>query len=170
MARTASKCIYDDETNPFPTGSCSLYDAEGYFEGEDSLELSTHTSVDREFADCYHLPSSPGDSMLTCDTPDSTQLTTSEHEPLHALERCRTYGNLFAYAHEGCIGFAGEVPPISVLPSFLHPSIPSYLRVPLTLLGEENIQVQTSSDIDTTDIDMRSCVPGCHSVGHKLTV
>jgi hypothetical protein len=98
--------------------------------------------------------------MLTRDTPDSTQLTTSEHEPLHALERCRASGNFFVNAHEGRIGFAGEVPSISALPSFLHPSIPYYLRVPLTLLGEENLQVQTSSDIDTTDIDMRSCVPG----------
>jgi hypothetical protein len=40
-----------EKRNPFPTGSCSLYDAEGYFEAEDPLELSTHTSVDREFAD-----------------------------------------------------------------------------------------------------------------------
>lgn len=49
------------------------------------------------------------------------------------------------------------IPSAHCLPSFLNPSIPPDLRVILSFLGEENLQVQTS-ETDATDTDMKSCV------------
>ena len=48
-------------------------------------------------------------------------------------------------------------PSISIISSFLPPTIPPEPHIPLSFLGEERLQV---SNADTTDIDMRSCVFG----------
>lgn len=48
-------------------------------------------------------------------------------------------------------------PPISIVSSFLPPAIPPELRVPLSFLGKENLQVQFS-EADATDLDMKLCV------------
>ena len=52
-----------------------------------------------------------------------------------------------------------------LLPSFFHPSIPPELHVPLSFLGEKNLRVQMSN-IDATDIDMKSCVLKQDSVSY----
>lgn len=48
-------------------------------------------------------------------------------------------------------------PSISIVSSFLLPTIPPELRIPLSFLGEEKLQVQFS-ETDATDLDMRGCV------------
>ena len=57
-------------------------------------------------------------------------------------------------------------PSISIISSFLPPRIPPEPRIPLSFLGEENLQV---SDASTTDLDMRWCVFGLpDSIDPKL--
>ena len=50
-------------------------------------------------------------------------------------------------------------PFICVIPSFLPSEIPPESQTPLSFLGEEKLQVQTS-EIAATDLDMRWCVSG----------
>jgi len=60
-------------------------------------------------------------------------------------------------------------PSISVLSSFLLPTIPPELQMPLSFLGGDRLQIQIS-DIDATDLDMRSYVLEWESADHKLTL
>ncbi|KAF9643480.1 hypothetical protein BDM02DRAFT_3191569 [Thelephora ganbajun] len=50
-------------------------------------------------------------------------------------------------------------PSISILSSFFLPTIPPEPWIPLSFLGEDKLQVQVS-DVDATDLDMRSCFSG----------
>ena len=50
-----------------------------------------------------------------------------------------------------------ENPSVSIVSSFLLPTIPPEPRIPLSFLGKENLQVQFS-ETDATDLDMKLCV------------
>lgn len=51
----------------------------------------------------------------------------------------------------------GSNPSISIVSSFLVPTIPPELRIPLSFLGTEKLQVQFS-ETEATDLDLRLCV------------
>ena len=53
--------------------------------------------------------------------------------------------------------FPDSNPPISVISSFLLSKIPPEPQIPLSFLGEEKLQVQTS-ETPATDLDMKWCV------------
>ena len=111
------------------------------------------------FQICYHPPCSLAELVFAHGMPDSTQPATGGRGMSHALVHSRTSGNFDEYSPEQYSGSEDEIPSISVLPSFLHPPIPPYLRIPLSLLGEENLQIRRSG-IDATDTDMKSYVLG----------
>jgi len=60
-------------------------------------------------------------------------------------------------------------PSISIFSSFLSSAIPPQPWIPLSFLGDEKLQVWFS-EIDATDLDMRSYVPEQEVISHKLTL
>ena len=162
VAKTAAECVYDDQKISYPMGFEFLCDAEDPTTGQQlgdtvsAVELSAHALTNGKFAGA---PSPPG---------FYAKLTPAHFTPVHIAtdERNRTSGqrDVLAHCRPSRTGISSGqhtdgTPFVSVLPSFLHPSIPPDLRVNLSFLGEENLQVR-SPEVDATDTDMKSCVLG----------
>ena len=94
---------------------------------------------------------------------DAESTVTDTSDPEHVLARCRSSGIVDGISCEHHIESLDAIPPVFVLPSFLRPPILPNLRVNLSFLGEENLQVRLSES-DTTDTDMKSCVLGEHFI------
>ena len=133
----------------------------------DSAQLSastlTNPLADDAFVDV--LPAAEPD--LPPPTSDATQVATYELAALQTFEAVQVLRG----HSPGLVPFRRNSPElhlspdtnpsISVIPSFLLPKIPPELRIPLSFLGEERLQI---SDADMTDIDMRSCVFGLNHI------
>jgi len=123
--------------------------------------VSAHPSIDGMFVH----PLLPAKLKLISSTPDYTWLVTNEPSTLRAVEVDKVLnGPSSGLARVRRSSFGRRVPlgtnpSISVLSSFLLPAIPPELRIPLSFLGEERLQVQIS-DATATDMDMKSYVLG----------
>ena len=153
QAESTSECVYDNIIRSLPHSIVA--------EGPTQLSALTFKNLltDDTFADLL-LPAEPDLSPLTSDV---TQVATYELATLQTFEAVQV---LRGYSSE-LVPFR-RIPPkrhpspdtnpsISIISSFLPPTIPPELQIPLLFLGEERLQV---SDADTTGIDMRWCVFG----------
>ena len=128
VAKTAAECVYDDQKIPYPT-SFDSYDADDYSEGQPELGNT---------------------ELVELSVPDGC---TSQD----ILAHYRSSGTIDIIPREQRVKSMDKISRISISPSFLHTSIPPGLRLNLSFLGEENLQVRTS-ETDATDTDMKSCV------------
>lgn len=154
MAKTAAECVYDDQKVPFQTGFDPFYDTEDYSAGTrlgdaGSVELWVRTSGSGRFSGPPSPPGSPIMFTSAYSSPDSVQIATDGEN---------TSGPFDGILYGQQIGSVDAIPPNFFLP-FLYQSTFPDLRVNLSFLGEENLQVQVS-ETDATDTDMKSCVFG----------
>jgi len=151
-AKGVSECIYDSEKLPELAGVYPVHRADGKPSGQDSGTYPAETP-----AVTLHNPipsTSDTTGAVTCE-PSASQVSEAgqdkvPHEPSSGLVRVRRNPpgrHVSKYSN----------PPISVIPCFPPSKIPPELKVPLSFLGEERLQVQTS-EINATELDMRGCV------------
>ena len=156
LARRTSLCVYDDEKNPQSVGVYPSHGTDDHVSGQNrgGAELvDTPTVV-------------PARSTAEPNPVLSTSYAT--HVVTHGLSALQTF-NARQVPHGRSSGFVvrrnsfkpyvslDSDPSISFISSFLHPAIPPEPRIPLSFLGKEKLQVQTSETV-TTDLDMRSYV------------
>ena len=134
-----------------------------HFGGAGSAEIPTVISI-----------RSPPELSPTSSTSDVTQVAACEPTILRVSEADRVpHGRssglvvVRRISFEQCIHLDSNTP-ISSLSSFLPPTILPAPWLPLSFLGSEKFQVQFS-EMDATDLDMRSCVTKQQSIGRKLT-
>ena len=126
----------------------------------DAKRPCTTCTVAKTAAECVYdnqkIPCPTGFDYYDADNYSEGQpeLGNTEFVELSIPDGCTSRNILAHYRSSSTIG---GIPRISISPSFFHPSIPPDLRVNLSFLGEEHLQVRTS-EIDATDIDMKSCV------------
>jgi hypothetical protein len=140
-----------------PTDVYPSFNDEGYpagFAGADPVEFSALALIKDAFSDA----ASPAESTLTRSTSDSMQSATDVDEPSIRQEvPVRRQSELVRFHRSPPERRASvdAIPSVSILPSFLYPSIPPNPWIPLSFLGDDNLQVQIS-EADATDMDMRS--------------
>ena len=168
QAKCASVCTYDDEQGPYPVGVRPLHSADSRLPGSqlgdaDPVEIST-PSTDGVFTDML----SPARLNLIRFVPDSTWVVTDGPSASQQVPHSHSSGLVLVHRNsnspEQCI--SPDTSP-SIHTIFLPPTIPPEPWVPLPFLGAEKSQIQIS-DIDATDLDMRSCVLEYESIGHEL--
>jgi len=120
---------------------------------------STHPPIDGVFADLLSLAM----LKLIPSTSDTTWLAINETSALQSFKIDRVLdghssGLVWVRRNlSGCHVPLGTDPSVWVLSSFLLPAMPPELRIPLSHLGEDRLQVQIS-DSAATDMDMKSHV------------
>ena len=100
-------------------------------------------------------PSTSGVTMAVTREPSSLQPLEADRDQAHARSSRLVY---VRSSSPGRHPSPDSNIPISVISSCLPPKIPRGPQVPLSFLGGERLQVQTS-DIDVTELDTRACVP-----------
>ena len=168
VSKSASECIYDNKAQLGPANIYASRRTPGLPRrrpgGADPVEVSTITSTNSPTDVAFPNAAPPSGSNLLPSTSGTTLMVT--HEP--SAKRVFKAGQV---THGRSSGFAlvrrnspvqhhslDTNPSISILSSFLLPTIPPEPRIPLSFLGEDRLRVQIS-DITATDMDMRSYVP-----------
>ena len=169
LAKCTSECIYEDEKHPRSASTrlsnSANRDLSGRQPGDADSAETTPSPIDGASADV--LP--PAKLKLKWSVIDSTQPATDEPGPSQPqVPRSCSPGSIIVHRRPPDQHTSQDTSPyIAILP-FLPSTIPPEPWIPLSFLGEENLKVQVS-DIDATDLDMRSCVLDHGSVNHKLT-
>ena len=142
--RSTSECVYNDDEDPESAGACPLRSTDGYL-SEQHLRGAGPIEIPKIIS-----PHSSTELNLTPSTSGATsQILVSYERPSRLLP-----------AHKTSSGQRTSLdlnPSISVVSSFLPPTIPPEPRIPLSFLREERLQVQFS-ETGATDQDLRSCV------------
>jgi hypothetical protein len=167
MAKTASKCVYNSEKRSQPTGKYPSHRADDHQSGQrsrgpDPVETPTttlyHSPSDGVFAGV--LPPAQLDRIPSI-FPEATWAVTNEPAALqHAFGADRVPHRELVPVRRNQFGqrvSPDTSPSIFTTPSFFLPTTPPELRIPLSFLGEERLQVQFS-EAAATDLDMKSCV------------
>jgi hypothetical protein len=172
MAKTVSACVYDDEKCLEPTSMYPSYRTDGRSSGERPADLDP---VEIPIAAASHPPSDvppPAELYPIPSASDATWIVTDELAAQQVFGVDRVPHGELVLARRNL--FEQRVLPYTSRSTFTAPSfplsiIPPELWMPLLNLGEEKLQVQIS-DTAATELDMRSCVLGCQSINHKLTL
>jgi len=157
LANTVSECIYGDENEPqledFPPSPCT----DGplsvqHCAGADAIEIPATISTYPP-AQLGQTPSTSDTTRVVANEPPTIRVFTAGQVPCGppqglVLARRNSFGRRTPLDSN---------PSITVNPSFLSPTMPPELRIPLSFLGEDKLQVQFS-DAETTDLDMKMCV------------
>jgi hypothetical protein len=162
VAKTVSVCVYNNERCLRPASMYSSRRADARLPGQrptgpDPLEVLTtapsHSLSNDTFSDTSSLakldriPSTSSDATWI-DEPAVQQADRVLHGDLILVRR----NPLERY-------IPSETSPSTfTVPSFFQPTIPPELRIPLSPLGEEKLQVQLS-ETEAADLVMTACVP-----------
>jgi len=171
LAERISECVYHDQENPQPADTRSSHGTEDHqsgrrFGGVAQLKIHTIISI------C-----SPAELSSTTSPSDITQAVGYEPTVLRTPEVDQAQHGHSSGLSLVCRNlFEQNIPwdsnlSISIFSSFpsLSSVIPPQPWIPLSFLGDEKLQVQFS-EIDATDLDMRSYVPEQEVISHKLTL
>ena len=159
LGKGISECVYDNENDPqsadvYPSNSADDHPSGQHLGGADLVEIPTVTSA-----------RSSAELNLIHSTSDTTRVVIHEPPALQVFRTDRVpHGRSLGPAPVRRSSFEQHISlnlnlSISVVSSFLLPTLPPELRIPLSFLGEEKLQVQFS-ETDVTDLDMRGCVLG----------
>jgi hypothetical protein len=166
MAKTVSKCIYDNEECPQPAGMYSSCRADGHLSGQrptgpDPLEILTatpsHSPSDGVFGD---VPSPAKLDRIPFTSSDATWVATNEPDAQQVFGADQVpHGELVLARRDPLERYVSLDTNTSTftVSSFFLPTIPPELWVPFSFLGEERLQVQFS-ETATTDLIMTACV------------
>ena len=165
-AETVSECIYDYENRPEPVVTCPLRRVDGRTSGQrprgpGPVEIPTttpfHSPSDGVFAGAQfptkldRIPSTSSDATwVVTNEPTNQQVFGFDQVPHEELALVRRGPS------EQCVSLDTN-PSVFTVPSFFLPTIPPEPWIPLSLWGEERLQVQIS-DTAATGLDMKSCV------------
>jgi hypothetical protein len=166
MAKTVSECVYDNEKHSQIASTFPSLRADGRLpeqrpRGPGPVEIPTatpsHSLDDGVFADA---PSPTKLDRIPSTSSDVSRVVTNEPAPQQMFEADQVpHGELVLVRGdppEQCVSLDTS-PSVLSVPSFFLPTIPPELRIPLSFLGKERLQVQMS-DTTATDLDMKSCV------------
>lgn len=145
--------MYDSEIHPQSAGMYSSHHTDGHLSGRNRKiadPVDTPTAV--------YARSTAGLKRMS-PTSNATHVVTYEPSTLPKFKADRVpHGRppgLVVVRRNSFERYSN--PSISIASSFLHSTIPPELRIPLSFLGKEKLQVQTSETV-ATDLDMRSYV------------
>ena len=162
VAKTVSECVYNNERRPQPASMHSSRRADGHLSGQrptspDPLEVLTAAPFHSPSNDTFNDGSSPAkldripstsSDPAWIDEPAVQQADRVPHGELTLVRRNTLQQSI-----------PSEPSPSSfTVPPFFQPTIPPELRIPLSFLGEEKLQVQPS-ETDAADLVMTACVP-----------
>ena len=158
LAHAISGCIYDDEKDPQPEGFLPSSSTDGLLSGQ---RLSGAGTVGVPTVIPTYPPAQLNPTPSTSDItravayePPILRVFTDDQVPPRpssglVLVRRNSLGQRIPLDSN---------PSISIASSFMFPMIPPELRIPLSFLGEEKLQVQYSST-EATDLDLKLYVP-----------
>jgi hypothetical protein len=157
LANSISECVYDDEKRSHPAGIYLKRRTDGHLSGQhlggaDPVEIPTVISTHSP-AESNPIPSTSNATRVVTYEPSSPQAFRADQVP---------HGHSSGVVLARRNSFERQIPldsnpSISIFSSFLPSTIPPELRIPLSFLGGERLQVQTF-EIDAIDLDMRWCV------------
>jgi len=176
LAGSTSECAYE-EKRPRPAFKYSLYSTDGHLPGQPpggADPVSEIPAVPPTYSPIDDVVISPTKLNPVPSYPDTMEVVTNNSATLQILDADQV-------PHERSSGlvlvrrnsFEQHVPldvnpSISIASFFLPQSTTPELRIPLSFLGDERLQVQLS-DTEATDLDMRSYVLEQEFVGQLLT-
>jgi len=161
LAERISECVYHDQENP---QSADIRSSQGTEDHQDPLSVPTIISI-----------GSPAELSPITSTFDVTRAVGYEPTVPRTFEVDQAqHGHSSGLSLVRRNSFERDIPwdsnpSISIFSSFLPSEIPPQPWIPLSFLGEEKLQVQFS-EIDATDLDMRSYVSEQESIDRKLTL
>ena len=168
-AEDVSECVYDSEMRPESAGVYPVHRADCHSLGQHSgSALPAETPA---------VPSTrpPAKQNPTPSTSDATRTMTHRPSTVQTLEanqdqfpHVRSSELVRVHSNPPGRTFPDSQPPNSVISSFLLSKIPPQPQIPLSFLGGEKLQVQTS-EIPATDLDMKWCVLQIGTLGHIFT-
>ena len=150
-----SECTYDSEKLPRSTGTYPVHRANGRSSGQDLGDAHT---VDVPSSTSTHPPAKQNP------TPSTSAVTGAmihKSPAPRVLEADQGQRLALVRVHRNPSGqqvSPDSNPSISLISCFPLPGIPPEPYIPLSFLGGERLQVQTS-EIAATDLDLRWCVP-----------
>lgn len=159
-AKNISECIYDSEKHPQSAGVYPVHRADGHPSGQEPggaspIKTPAVTPTDLPVEQNLIPPTS---DAIEVATHDSSALQTPEggqdqipHVRSSGLVRVQVRGN-----SSGLHVSPDSSLSISAILPFLFSKIPPEPRIPLSFLGGEKLQIQTS-EAAATDLDMRWC-------------
>ena len=158
-AKGVLECVYDNEKHPQSAGVYPVHRTDGHPSGQDPggahpVDIPAVTSTHPPAKKNPILSTSGTTGAVTRESP-APQLTEADqdqgsHARSSRLVRVRRNSPERRASPD-------STPLISVISSFPFSKIPRGPQVPLSFLGGERLQVQTS-EIDVTELDTRGCV------------